>query len=121
MNFLAIDVHSKSYYLLTNNEVEKCKQFKETLICIERHPIYHINNDNHCEIDLFLHEHILTNLCDIRVSFSPQFWVQLEQTNLWIYSIKGQIPIKLICGNNISIYTLKNEGTVEIPSSIYQY
>lgn len=114
--FLAVDIQSQSYYMLTNEDIKNCKQIQKTLICVEHHPIFHINQDNHCEVDLFLHEQTLNNFCDIRYSLSPQFWIELGKENRWIYSTKGQLPVKLICGNDISLYTLQNEGIIEIPS-----
>lgn len=114
--YLAINPAEQSYYLMSNSEFSKCTTMRKLLICEERHPIFSTFHDNHCEVSLFLHDLSPSNY---QITFHPQVWIEIQQSNTWLFSVKERTNVKLICEGQVSSTPIHDEGLLEIPSGCY--
>lgn len=101
---------------MANSDFVKCEYFKHLLVCEEHHPLFTIGSENHCEVDIFLHDYNFKHSCNMKYSFHPQFWIELSKPNTWLFSIKEKLTVKLFCNNVISTYSIYDQGLIEIPS-----
>lgn len=117
--YLAISLQQQMYYFLTSEEFEKCVEFYEVRICRQSHAMFHINENNHCEVNFFLNSPELTTQCDVVKSIQPYFWIQLHRPNQWLYSVKERSTLKVICNGDQPFQTRKieGEGILEYPSN----
>lgn len=116
--YLAISASSETYYLMSNSEYQRCLQFYDTKICRQEQVIYTLNNDNHCEINFFLHKSEISPQCNIRYGSRNEYWFELHQSNTWLYSVTKEQALKVNCGSNFHYSkTLVGEGLVQIHPS----
>lgn len=116
--YFAISESSSNYYLMSKLEFQKCDQFYDTKICHQEQVIYSLNNDNHCEVNFFLHKMEVSSQCDVRYGSQNQYWFELHQTNTWLYSVTKQQALKVTCGSNVLFSrTLVGEGLVQVHPS----
>ena len=78
-------IATDNYYLMSKAEFNRCKNFLEVKICQQEQPIFPTNNDNHCEVNFFFHNDELTNHCDIQLAHHEQFWIELHESNKWLF------------------------------------
>lgn len=118
VDYLAVNAQSDLYYLMSTSEFQECTNFVNLIMCYEHQPIYTTTTDNHCEVNLFLHDYHLTDMCNVQFGFYPQYWIELSQENQWLYSVKELTTIKTICpnhNNRIEVQELHGEGIIEVP------
>lgn len=118
-DFLAINIQTQSYYLMNNQDYTECNKFKETLICEEHHPIFPVQQNNHCEVNIFLHDYKRLGNCNFQYSNYPQFWIELSQTNQLLFALSKEETIKQICRNDITSSQIDREGIIDIPAGCF--
>lgn len=118
-DFLAIDKRRQFYYLLDESEFKSCTQFYEIKLCYQNQALYPANDDNHCEINLFLDSNQL-NHCDLRQGIHHAYWIALQELNHWLFAVKNKVQAKITCEPDKTLFesiTLMGEGILEINPS----
>lgn len=90
-----------AYTTMTYDETAKCKQSGNTYVYSANHPIYKINQEVACEIQMYSHKTQQPNNCKVKyVKISQTIVIALHHTNEWLYSTHEPQTIHLDCKNN---------------------
>lgn len=79
----------ETYFNIRIEQLEVCKQQETRYICKLLFPIYSINSDSPCEIQLLTNPQF-NNIseCDIRLKeMRTAFWSEIHNTNSWLFSM----------------------------------
>lgn len=119
-DYLAIDKRNQFYYLLSSAEFSECTPFYDIKLCFQNQALYPANDENHCEINIFLGSNELTHHCDVRVGLHHHYWIALQQNNHWLYTVQDTLTVKVTCEQDSTLVekvVLKGEGIIEIHPS----
>ena len=114
-HYLVINEGRTSYFL--TNDFQSCRKFENLLICPPLGPIYHVESQNECELDIFLERESASTSCDkfIIKTFKPVF---IKTNTGWLYSTCSPIDVTLNCINNVKKprHTINGIGNITINS-----
>lgn len=113
-DYMAINAHRNEYYFMNSVEYSNCKFMRESTICEEKHSVYHINNEAHCELQIYLNPLKIQPNCKRQIFSHHPIWIELQQRNSWIFAVKKEERAKIVCGNNVDFAVLKDEGVITV-------
>ena len=85
--FLSIRSDKQKYIMISEPELNKCKDFSKKFLCFQNQPLSDPYNAGNCETKLILQQQInLEQECDIRVTkVKNNLWYRLNQRNSWLF------------------------------------
>lgn len=114
--YFAINIRSKSYYLLTEKDIEGCSQMNKLYICNKHLPIHAIDDDSHCEVKIFMHDERSFESCNYQRFYHTHLWFELSSTNEWLFSIQHTETCKMECDETLERFKISGEGILSIRS-----
>lgn len=111
---IAIDRESLTYLILTKNELENCKQSNSEYMCQQSKPVYRINTNAPCEIQIY--EHRQQKNCNIkRIIANHAKWIALHQPDTWLYSTAADLQIMIECDGHLEYRkTIRHTGRIAL-------
>lgn len=95
---IAIDTDSRTYFTITENELQKCMRYNNEHVCEQNYPIHHIDDQALCEVQTYVQLGKHTDNCNIRyVHTNTTIWITSSNTNTWIYSTRAKQQIEITC------------------------
>lgn len=114
-DYLAVTLHREKYFPMTYEELKQCQFLGETYICKQRQPVYNqFSNLNRCEMDILSHQKVLSSRCRLQVMERAPVWIQLHNSNSWIYILDQDYTFNIICGTSVIERTLNYDGILKL-------
>ena len=113
--YLMITLEKDNFYQMDQDEYNTCLKTKKKVICWIRHPIYNtLSNQSRCERDLLARKSVFSQFCKFQVTPEMDVWIQLQQRNNWIYGVKQELTLNVICEKEVFDITLQGSGLLEL-------
>ena len=112
-DFLSIRGDKQKYIMISESEINKCKDFSRKFLCRQNEPFFDTYNSGNCETKIVLQQQIdIQNECDIRISkFKNSIWHRLHQRNSWLYVLNSQKMITLSCKDQHETQETRIQGS----------
>src|SRR5436190_9441530 len=114
---LAIDREKLTYLLISKEYLNKCTNVKSQYICQNAMPIYRVNSNAPCEIQMYVQRQSFYHFkCQTKHSISNEtVWITLEQPYTWLYSTAINQQITIQCDKqNEQKLIIKNTGKISL-------
>jgi len=114
--FLAIDRKNRHYLLLSERDLNKCTQDHVKYTCEQNWPIYYVQADTPCEVQIYAHTPQHTDNCERQhVLTNTTIWITLTEPRSWLYSTPSAQEISIICNNQKeSKILINNTGKITL-------
>lgn len=109
-NFVLINKTLKQVFVLTKEEWNKCKEYKNQKFCIENAIEYSSESDI-CAIELINQKR--TNTCKLSWFYPKQFWQNIDY-NRWIYSLQNETMATITCKSKNRYFNVTGSGILEL-------
>lgn len=115
-NYLAVTLSREHYVLFSENYFKNCYSYQDNhMLCHNKGPVFTtVASNNQCEIEILKHSKEIPKSCEIRSVQLKRFWSPMVAKNSWIFSVKLQRTIDVICQENIQSVQLHNSGILKI-------
>lgn len=118
--YLIINYRKDRFSNLNNEELANCKSLNGKFLCPLTHPLFNTDTDNlQCEDQLLKGNTILPNNCEIKQSKPSTAWIQLSQSNAWLFSSLDKYIVDVVCVENTATYTLTYTVKIELQKNCY--
>jgi len=99
-NIIVPDKEGQTFLQINENELNKCLKLGQNDICEKSHPMYRINLDTPCEIQMYLQRQRYRDICNTEhILLTNTIWIPLHRPNEWLYSTKNEKKITISCEN----------------------
>lgn len=99
-SYIGIRTDKQVYTQLSENDVSKCKNINNIIICKQTDLLYQISSTYTCE-SILLRTARLENIlqeCDVRITkFRTTVWHQLKTSNSWLYTAPREETLHVLC------------------------
>lgn len=114
--YIAINLKQDHYYMLSMEDKQNCKSYDEDLIiCRQIQPLYNVQtNHTQCEMSIILDPKSAHRNCKIISIDKPQVWTALAEDNNYLFTMRQQTSISIICNANTQHCTLDGSGILTI-------
>jgi hypothetical protein len=108
-------VSNSTYIGFEESDLSKCELIDNIYFCTQVKTEKKIDTDKSCELGYFSESNEITKCERTNVQINDELWIQLLQTNSWIYMINGITTNKLFCnGEYIKDFRLNNTGILRL-------
>ena len=87
---------------MNNENFKQSVSLREITFCPKNHPEYIVNEEVHCEINIFIHEDGQFHKCTFQKYHSEIIWIELTTFNQWLFSVKNIVTLKYECGDYVT-------------------
>ena len=99
---------------MTEDELQKCNKISSQYVCEQSRPIYRINSDAPCEVQMYTRQRYQQN-CNVRHHVSSHMiWIALQRPHTWLYSTAAEQTIMIQCDEQSEKITIKNTGKITL-------
>ncbi|XP_011870440.1 PREDICTED: uncharacterized protein LOC105563446 [Vollenhovia emeryi] len=114
--FLAIHKENNHYTPLSEHDLNRCIRDNTNFVCDQEHPIYYINENAPCEMQVYIHSAKGVNACEKRQLLSNvTLWIAITEPQAWLYSTPTPVKITIECNNRQSkVIEIKRTGKVRV-------
>jgi len=113
---LAINKQSHNFLRLKENDLNTCMQESNTYICEQNLPIYYIQDDAPCEIQMYTENAEYEKNCEKgHIVYNNTVWITLTEPQAWLYSTVTTENAELNCDKQATTQLqLKRTGKIKI-------
>lgn len=112
---IVIDKEKLTYAIITEKELEQCSKINVQYVCKQNTPIYRIDVNAPCEIEMYTLRHRYQDKCNIRQYTSTHMlWITLHQEDTWLYSTSAEQTITIQCDGRSENKIIKNTGEITL-------
>jgi len=112
---IAIDREKLTYLKMTKKELEKCVQDNLQYTCRNSMPIYRVNTNAPCEVQMYTQQKNYRHCTSKHVFSTDDFWIALNRPHSWLYSIAAEQQITIDCdGRHEQKITIRNTGRIAL-------
>jgi len=110
-NLIAIDKDKLTYLKLAQSDLDNCVKDNSQYICTHSMPIYRVNSDAPCEVQMYTQRQQYHRNCNKKHIISSEFWIRMNQPHTWLYSIAAEQHIVIECnGRHEHKEIIRNTG-----------
>ena len=118
IDILAISHDKETFFVLTNDEWERCRNSALYKICKNSQAIHHKNDHPSCEISPLIKPQNLPDHCKIKyVTSNLVVWNRLAYSNSWLFFTQPE-TITIVCENPTRVFTFEIYGVGRLTISL---
>ncbi|KYN08441.1 hypothetical protein ALC62_00573 [Cyphomyrmex costatus] len=112
----AVNIEGHSYFIITENNLQKCKKLDSEYLCNGNFAIRRANLDKTCEIEIYLGNTEYNTNCKIeKTILNNTLWIPLNNPHSWLYTTAKKEEIYIQCKDHGKIKrTIENTGKITI-------
>lgn len=113
---IAVDKEKSSYILTTEKDLQQCIWVNLQYICKHNVPIYRMEPNAPCEVQMYVQQHQYHHDCKLRhTAITHTKWIALQQPYAWLYATAGEQPVNIQCGERFEDrITIQNTGKITL-------
>lgn len=113
---IIVDKEKLKYSVITEDDLQKCNNINAQYICEQSLPIYRVNSEAPCEIQMYTQRQRYQYNCNIKHYVSTHMkWIALQQTHAWLYSTAAEQTITIQCDEQSEDRkVIKNTGKITL-------
>lgn len=113
--YIIVNLHRDQYYSLSERDMRSCLSINhEVYLCKQGGPLHHKGSlTSACEISFFNHLPAYDK-CRTQKSGDGPHWIQLRNPNEWIYALRQETILNVVCGQNTTYLTIRGSGVAKL-------
>ncbi|XP_071629501.1 uncharacterized protein [Temnothorax longispinosus] len=112
---IAVDKERVTYMLLDEDYLAKCTSTNLQYVCTQNTPVYRIDGNTPCEIQMYVQQQHYYKMCKFRHTVTTQTkWISLRRPHDWLYSTVTEQPILIQCNEHEEKQIINNTGKITL-------